>query len=57
MTKNWLSIWMSRLARVGELMASRATQAPFGEPWDGDADRRRAFRDLDAIRVQFPDHA
>ena len=54
MTKNWLSIWMSRLADV---LAARPTQAQFGEPWDGDADRRRAFRDLDAIRVHFPDHA
>jgi hypothetical protein len=57
MSNDWLSIWISQLAKVGELMTSRATPAPFREPWDGDADRRRAFSDLDAIRVRFPDHA
>ncbi|MET0899385.1 MAG: hypothetical protein ABWY45_15870 [Mycobacterium sp.] len=57
MSENWLSIWMSHLVRVAESIASWATQAPFREPWDDDADRRREFRDLDAIRVHFPDHA
>lgn len=57
MTKNWISKRTAQLGRVGALLAARATQAPFGDPWDVDADHRRARHDLDAIRVRFPDHA
>ncbi|CAN5857732.1 hypothetical protein BH10ACT9_BH10ACT9_49240 [soil metagenome] len=60
MAKIWISMWTAQLAKVGALLAARATQAPFGDAWsqwDLDADQRRAVRDLDAIRVHFPDHA
>ncbi|CAN5401639.1 hypothetical protein BH11ACT7_BH11ACT7_36190 [soil metagenome] len=60
MIKIWISMWMAHLAKVGTLITSRATQAPFGDAWsqwDLDADHRRAMRDLDAIRVHFPDHS
>jgi hypothetical protein len=51
MTMNWIS----RLAQeLAELFSSPDWDGLYV---DGDADSRRMRRDLDAIRVRFPDHA
>ena len=47
--------WIPRMASVTEWL--RAPQPRSGEHGYGDADRRRAHHDLDAIRARFQDHA
>ena len=48
--------WISRLARALAAVFSWSVPA-YPEDLDRDADARRVRRELDAIRIHFPDHA
>ena len=48
--------WISRLARALAALFSWSVPA-YPEDLDRDADARRVRRELDAIRIHFPDHA